>query len=71
MLIDIFSQVLQHMRVLQEQADRAREKRLLREKGGFWNHILLINTNSGFFSKRDRNLNRSILATRLVIAFNF
>lgn len=35
MLIDILSQVLQHMRVLQEQADRAREKRLLREKGGF------------------------------------
>ncbi|CAF87542.1 unnamed protein product, partial [Tetraodon nigroviridis] len=34
------SRVLQHMRLIQEEADRAREKRLLREKGGvtlyFW-----------------------------------
>lgn len=47
MLIGCFSQVLQHMRVIQEEADRAREKRLLREKGGHHNHFLLISIISG------------------------
>lgn len=53
MLIGCFSQVLQHMRVIQEDADRAREKRLLREKGGHHNHFLLIDFISGFLSSGD------------------
>lgn len=56
MLTDIFSQVLQHMRVIQEEADRAREKRLLREKGGYWNPFLRINIISGFLSDGDRKV---------------
>lgn len=41
------------MRVIQEEADRAREKRLLRERGGHQNHFLLINIISGFLSNGD------------------
>lgn len=39
------------MRVIQEEADRAREKRLLREKGGHQSRFLLINIISGFFEQ--------------------
>lgn len=56
MLTDIFSQVLQHMWVIQEEADRAREKRLLREKGGYWTPFLRINIISGFLSDGDRKV---------------
>lgn len=66
MLIDISSQVLQHMRAIQQEADRVREKRLLREKGGCPNHILLINTNSGFLSEMGRK--QQINTARLVIS---
>lgn len=66
MLTDACSQVLQHMRGIQEEADRAREKRLLREKGGFRNDILPVNTNYEFLSKMNRKLSTlsiSIIAT--------
>lgn len=37
----IFFQVLQHMSALQDEVDRAREKRLLREKGRYQDIFLL------------------------------
>lgn len=58
-LTDVSSQVLQHMREIQAEADRTREKRLLRAKGEHRNSLYWVLIG-------DRKLNRSIPAARPV-----